>query len=79
VCPGYLADAARLGRWAEGWRVLRASIKGEPQWAYPDKLCDGVEVQTKCRPGQRSQPIPDYATSVRLFLRWRGYPVPAGS
>ena len=78
VCPGYLADMARLGRWEEGWRVLNASISGKPRWAFPDKLCDGELTDRKCRPGQRETAVPTYAASVRLFLRQRGYPVPAG-
>ncbi len=79
ACPGYLADAARLGRWEQGWRVLQASIRTRPQWNFPDQLCDGLEVETKCRPGQTARAIPDYATSVRLFLKWLGYPTPATS
>ena len=26
VCPGYLADAARLGRWGPAWKVVTASV-----------------------------------------------------
>ena len=78
VCPGYLADMARLGRWADGWRVLQAGVREKPQWAFPDRLCDGALTAGKCRPGQRETAVPTYAASVRLFLRQRGYPVPAG-
>ncbi len=78
VCPGYLADMARLGRWEEGWRVLNAGVRTRPPWAFPDRLCDGVLTELKCRPGQRETAVPTYAASVRLFLRQRGYPVPAG-
>ena len=78
ACPGYLADAARLGRWDEAWRVVRASIAAQPSAGYPHHLCAGLRVEDRCRPGETDQRIPDYYASVRLALRWRGYPVPTG-
>lgn len=62
-CAGYLADAARLGRFDAAWAELSRRGIGS-QAGFPDSCSD----QPRPNPCYR-----DFATSVRGFLRKNGY------
>lgn len=77
VCAAYVADASRLGRFAQAWAVMLA--RRRPQWDHPPRRCGAtVTYARRCPGGAAPRSVPDYPTALRLFLRGAGYPVPPG-
>ncbi|THD80989.1 MAG: hypothetical protein E7812_06180 [Phenylobacterium sp.] len=73
ACPAFIADAARIGRFAEAWAVMLRSVR--PDFEFPRTRCGAHVLVLQC-PKREAQPVSDYPTAVRLALVEAGYPVP---
>ncbi len=70
ACAGYVADAARIGRFDEAWKFMLANYDPALRWDLPGR-CAGTLVNGQCK-GKSIKPR-DFPQSLRWFLEDSGY------
>jgi len=70
ACAGYVASAARAGRFDEAWKFMLAHYDANAHWDLPAR-CAGKTVNGACK-GKTIRPR-DYPQSLHWFLEDTGY------
>jgi hypothetical protein len=71
ACAAMVADAARLGVFAEGWAFMLAHFERNADWDYPAR-CRRPGPKGACPKGEEIKPA-DYPQALRWFLEDNGY------
>lgn len=70
VCAGYVASAARAGKFGEAWSFMLAHYNKSSAWDYPTR-CKGERKDYRCE-GTELKPR-GYPEALRWFLEDNGY------
>jgi hypothetical protein len=71
ACAAYVADAARLGNYADAWRLMLANYDAKSTWDYPAK-CNTTEVNGQCPKGAETK-FANFPDALQWFLADKGY------